>query len=476
MKLFWKQANWKRKMSWKDKIMNKVKTDKLENEYARPDKFKISDLLHKEDWLAIWAAFLIIAVTGIGVVSGKYDFQGVKFETWGGKGNGSLMSIFDGSVVVKWTLTFLTFVLLYGIGHTLQNKSVKKFVPAFIGLFVLTSAVRIISAQSVFSKYLEYAFWALVIGLFIANTIKTPVWMKPALHPEFYIKTGLVIMGAEVLFSNIQKFGLYGLGIAWIVTPVVIIFMWFLGTKILGIKNKSLVITMAAATSVCGTSAAVATAAASKAKKTDLTLVVGTSLIFTVAMMVTMPLFIKAVGMNELMGGAWIGGTVDSTGAVVLAGQALGDLGGTVAALVKMVQNILIGFIALAVAVFFSARVNCKENKKTNWGEIWQGFPKFILGFLAASFVFSFILQPGLGEETTSIIIARLGQFKNWAFALAFTSIGLETNFKELREQFQGGKTLALYVLGQMFNLLLTYIVVWILLSGRFFPIPDLIY
>ena len=194
---------------------------------------------------------------------------------------------------------------------------------AFAGLFLLTCAVRLLSAQVTFNRYLEYAFWALILGLAVSNTVKTPGWLKPALRTEFYIKTGLILLGAQVLFSNIQKFGLYGLGIAWGVTPIVIVFMWWFGVKVLKIKNKPLVITVAAATSVCGTSAAIAAAAAAKAKKTDLAFAVGTSLIFTVLMMVGLPFFIKAVS-----SGAWIGGTVDSTGAVVLAGQALGDVGG----------------------------------------------------------------------------------------------------------------------------------------------------
>ena len=146
---------------------------------------------------------------------------------------------------------------------------------------------------------------------------------------------------STVLFSNIQKFGLYGLGIAWAVTPVVIIFMWIFGTKILKMENKRMVMTISAATSVCGTSAAIATAAACKAKKTDLTFAVGVSLIFTVIMMVTMPIFCKVMNIDAMVGGAWIGGTVDSTGAVVLAGNALGEVAGQVAALVKMIQNIL---------------------------------------------------------------------------------------------------------------------------------------
>ena len=192
--------------------------------------------------------------------------------------------------------------------------------------------------------------------------------------------------------------------------------------------------------------------------------------------MVGLPFFIKAIHIDPMVGGAWIGGTVDSTGAVVLAGQALGDVGGQVAALVKMIQNILIGFVALGIAIFFTTKVDAQASadQKVGVGEIWQRFPKFILGFLAASMVFSFVLQPVYGTEATTDVIKHLKEFQNWAFALAFTSIGLETNFKELCGQVQGGKPFQLYIIGQVFNLVLTFVVVWFLLCGKFFPIPTI--
>lgn len=440
------------------------------------EKFSFKDLLRKEDWLAIWIGFILIAIASVATVTGAFTFQAAKFSTWGDAS--SFAEVFTGGTIPLLIFTFIILLVLFGIGTILQNRSIAKFIPAFLGLFIITTVVRILSAQVVFNNYLEYAFWALVIGLIIANTVKTPNWLKPALQTEYYIKAGLVIFGAEVLFSNIKKFGLYGLGIAWIVTPIVIIFMWFLGTRVLKMKNKSLVITIATATSVCGTSAAIAVAAASKAKKTDLTFAVGISLIFTVVMMILFPIFIKFTGLNELMGGAWIGGTIDSTGAVTLAGAALGDLGQTAATLVKMIQNILIGFVAFAVAVFFTASENREKgtNAKSTVGigEIWNRFPKFILGFLAASIFVSFIAQNAFGAEATSSIISSLSQFRTWAFALAFTSIGLETNFGELKEQFAGGKPVALYVIGQLFNIVLTFAAVWILLSGVIFPIPTL--
>ena len=350
----------------------------------------------------------------------------------------------------------------------------KKYIPAFIVLFFIAIVVRMISAEYTLNRYLEWAFWALLVGLLVSNTIGVPDWLKPAIKTEFYIKTGLVIMGFSVLFSNIAKFGLYGLGIAWIVTPIVIIFMWFLGTRVLKIKNKPLVITMATATSVCGTSAAIATAAASNAKKNDLSITVSISIIFTILMMVFEPLIIRAAGMSQIMGGSLIGGTVDSTGAVVVAGTALGGEAQTAAVLVKSIQNILIGFIAFAVAVFFTTRVDNSTGAKVGIGEVWYRFPKFIIGFFVASLIVSFIIQPIFGSDEVSAINKVLDQYKNWAFVLAFTSIGLDTNFKEIMRQMQGGKVLWLYIIGQIFNIALTYFAVWFLLSGKFFPIPVL--
>ena len=454
------------------------------NDVVVADRFKWSDLYKKEDWLSIWGAFLIISIAAVGVLTGAYDFAAAKFAKWGfcaGEFSDpakfkDLLSIFTGSVWAKLGLTFAALATVFTVGNKLEGKKAGKYLVAFTAFFALVCVVRVLSAELTFNRYLEYAFWALLLGLAISNTVKTPEWLKPALRTEFYIKTGLVILGAQVLFSNIQKFGLYGLGIAWGVTPIVIIFMWWLGVKVLKIQNKPLVITIAAATSVCGTSAAIAAAAAAKAKKTDLAFAVGTSLIFTVLMMVGMPFFIKLVHIDPMVGGAWIGGTVDSTGAVVLAGQALGDVGGQVAALVKMIQNILIGFVALGIAVFFTTKVDrsAADGQKVGVGEIWQRFPKFILGFIAAPMIFSFIMQPTFGIEETNKVIKALKEYQNWAFVLAFTSIGLETNFKELCGQVQGGKPFQLYIVGQVFNLILTFVIAWLLLCGKIFPVPTI--
>ena len=262
-------------------------------------KTSLSNLWKKEDWLAVWIGFIIIAVGAVAVLTGAFDFSAAKFSTWHlweyVAEKKSLLDQFTGVFWIKLLRTFAVLGALFTAGVKLQGGKIKEYLPAFAALFVLAVVVRLISAEFTLNRYLEWAFWALIVGLLISNTVGVPQWLRPAIRTEFYIKTGLVVMGFSVLFSNIAKFGLYGLGIAWVVTPIVILFMWWFGTKVLKIDNKPLVITIASATSVCGTSAAIATGAAAGAKKNDLGIAISISIIFTILMMVFEPMIIKAV-------------------------------------------------------------------------------------------------------------------------------------------------------------------------------------
>ncbi len=441
-------------------------------------KTSFSKLWKTEDWLAVWIGFIVILVACIAVLTGAFDFSAAKFSTWHlwekVETFKPLSAQFTWAFGGKLLRTFVVLALLFTAGVKLQGGKIKEYLPAFAALFLIAIVVRLVSAEFTLNRYLEWAFWALIIGLLISNTVGVPSWLRPAIRTEFYIKTGLVIMGFSVLFSNIAKFGLYGLLIECGVTPIVIILMWWFGTKVLKIDNKPLVMTVASATSVCGTSAAIATGAAAGAKKSDLGIAISISIIFTIIMMVFEPMIIKAVGMSPLMGGALIGGTVDSTGAVVLAGNALGAEGEQAAVLVKSIQNILIGFIAFFTALFFATKVEKNSERKVGAGEIWTRFPKFIIGFFVASLVASFIIQPLAGTADVKAINSVLDQYKNWAFVLAFTSIGLDTNFREIAKNLHGGKVLWLYIVGQLFNIVLTFFAVWLLLSGVLFEIPVL--
>jgi uncharacterized membrane protein YadS len=359
--------------------------------------------------------------------------------------------------------------VFFGIGMKVMGHSFKRFAIAFGFVFVIAVLAYAASSNATMKHYgIGYAAWAILFGLIISNTIGTPKWVMPAVQTEYYIKTGLVLLGAEILFGKILSIGVPGIFVAWVVTPIVLISTYIFGQKVIKVPSKTLNMTVSADMSVCGVSAAIATAAACRAKKEELTLAVGLSLIFTSIMMIVMPAFIKAVGMPEVLGGAWMGGTIDATGAVAAAGAFLGDRALYVAATVKMIQNVLIGVIAFGVAIYWCARVDCVPGQKVPPVEIWHRFPKFVLGFITASVAFSLMYQ-SLGADVSYAVIdhgAIRGMskiFRGWFFCLAFVSIGLATNFRELKSYFKGGKPLILYVCGQSFNLMLTLLMAYIM-------------
>lgn len=345
------------------------------------------------------------------------------------------------------------------------------FAVGFPLVFGLGVTAYVLAGQALVSAYnLEYALWALALGLLISNTIGTPNWLRGAARTEFYIKTGLVLLGSEILMSRLLALGVPGVCVAWIVTPIVLISTFWFGQKVLKIHSPTLNMVISADMSVCGVSAAIASAAACKAKKDELSFAIGLSLSFTVLMMVLMPAFIGLVDMDETLAGAWMGGTIDATGAVAAAGELVGERALEVAATIKMIQNILIGVVAFGIAVFWTTYMDRdSESPGVGWSEIWLRFPKFILGFIGASLVFSAI-HGGMahGELWTSESIGFTKSIRGWLFCLAFVSIGLETNFAELKQHVRGGKPLVLYVVGQSLNLILTFTMAYLMFKVVF--------
>jgi uncharacterized integral membrane protein (TIGR00698 family) len=356
----------------------------------------------------------------------------------------------------------------FSIGIMFMQINLANFWKGFWFLFLIAVLAMVIGNQETMRKYgFGDVLWAIVLGMLISNTVGTPKFIKEALQTEYFIKTGLVLLGAEILFGKIVAIGLPGVFVAWVVTPVVLVLTFIFGQKVLKMESKTLNITVSADMCVCGVSAAIATASACRAKKEELTIAVGMSMLFTAVMMVALPTFIVSIGMHPVLGGAWIGGTIDSTGAVVAAGAFLGETGMFVAATIKMIQNVMIGVIAFGVAVYWCSRVDCAPGQMVSKMEIWYRFPKFVLGFIAASVIISLMYEAmgSAGEVMIEhgFIRGLTRNFREWFFALAFASIGLSTNFRELSKHFKGGKPVILYVCGQSFNVLLTLIMAYIM-------------
>ncbi len=434
----------------------------------------ISELWKEEDWWAVWIGFIIIGLSLL-----QWVPKIPKVGKWSQNPLDAFLIIKDGMVTGNILLPLI--ILMAGMCILtslailfLKPRNVGKYLVGFCGIFIISTLSYWVANQTNVKYWgLSYALWALLVGLLISNTIGTPKWLKGGIETELYIKIGLVLLGAEILFKKILSLGAPGLMVAWIVTPVVIIFMWNFGIKFLKMKNKQLTMIIACATSVCGVSAAIAAAAACRAKKEDLTLSVGMTLIFTVLMMFFMPLFIKFIHMDTILGAAWMGGTIDSTGAVVAAGSMLGANAEKVAAVVKMIQNVLIGLVAFVIAIYWVTKVDCAPDTSCSSMEIWYRFPKFVIGFIVSSIIFSFIVVPAVGGDFNYVEATFINPvtkiLRGWFFCLAFTSIGLESNFKDLAGQMEGGKPMVLYTVGQTFNLILTLFVAWLAFMV-FFP------
>ncbi len=440
---------------------------------ARPDRIS-------EDWMAVVLGGLLLLVCLAAVllassgesVSNPFKPYLAKPTKWDANPLDAFLISKNGPTWPGVLGVFVASALIFGLGSKAMGRSLSKFMPAYCFIFALATLAFVLTGQAFVKAHnLEYALWALALGLVISNTIGAPKFARPAMQTEFFIKTGLVLLGAEVLLSKLLALGLPGVCVAWVVTPIVLISTYWFGQRVLRIESRSLNMVIAADMSVCGVSAAIATAAACKAKKEELSLAVGISLSFTVIMMLVMPKIIAATGMSPVLGGAWMGGTIDATGAVVAAGELVGEAAGEVAVTIKMIQNILIGVVAFFVAVYWVSYVEpSAAHEKPGVGEIWRRFPKFVIGFVAASVLFSLIYSQMQGgpEIANAVIKGSTKTFRGWFFCLAFVSIGLQSNFFELARFLKGGKPLVLYLVGQSLNLSLTLFMAWLMFEKVF--------
>ena len=405
-------------------------------------------LFKKEDWWANWLGGLFIAGAAFGLI--RFIPKLPKWAVW--------QDALSVELILPLLLWGLGLAALTALALKIMGEDAGAYLKAFPAVFGLAVLAFIIGNQKTLNHYgFNNVIWALVLGLIISNVWKKPRWLVPAIRTELFIKTGLVLLGAEILFTRVLTLGSHGLGVGWLIPPIVMIFMYLYGTKVLKIDSKALVATVATCPSVCGVSAAIATGAAVKAKKEEISAAISVSLIVTVIMMVGMPVLIRWMGLSDAVAGAWIGGTVDATGAVVVAGSMVSPYAMEVAAIVKMLQNALIGVVAFCWALFFVTRVENEPGvERLGIKEIWLRFPKFILGFVGASLLTSFVLVPALGEARVDSILAITSTARNWLFAMAFVTIGLDSRFANLRKAFKGQATVNLHLVGQTFNVVAT--------------------
>ncbi|MHB8771218.1 MAG: YeiH family protein [Syntrophales bacterium] len=383
-----------------------------------------------------------------------------------GDAGATVTKVFGGDNLMKALYLFIGFGILGVIGMAFMGMPVGKFMAGFPIVFILSALAYFVSENNIVKYYgLEVVFWALIFGLLISNFLGVPGWLKTAIKTEFFIKIGLVLLGAEVLFGTIAKVGAYGMVQSILVIGLVFYFCLWVARK-MGLDDEFASI-IGASVSICGVSAAIAAGGAVQGDSKKVSHTISLVLLCAIPMLILMPLIAKWAGMPPAVAGAWLGGTIDTTGAVVAAGAIAGAEAMSVAVVVKMAQNVLIGFAAFFLALWFAFKGQAAGGEKPSLMQLWTRFPKFVLGFIVASIVFSFFMPEAQAKGVTSITTGLRG----WWFTLAFLCIGLETKFSELIAM-GGGKPAAVFLTAQAFNIILTLILAYLIFGGVLFPVP----
>lgn len=314
-------------------------------------------------------------------------------------------------------------------------------------------------------KALEYPLWAALIGLVVNYGLKTiGVYdqIRAGFRTELFLKIGLVMLGAGISFQVIVISATGAVIQGLIMVSSVYFFSWWLSGKF-GLPD-TLRAVMSTAVSICGVSAAIAAAGSVLAKKEEITYVTALVIVTALPLMVIAPLLATAMNLPEPVAGAWFGGNVDTTAAVVGAGTIYGETAQEIASIVKTTQNALIGVVAFVLALYFTTVVEGK-NERPSASVIWKRFPKFVLGFILASLLFTFgVLKSG--DPSTAI-----KSMKDWFFAMAFVCMGLELSVGQIRKM--GWSPVVVYLIVTIFNTILALGVAW-LIFGWLMPIGNI--
>jgi uncharacterized integral membrane protein (TIGR00698 family) len=434
-------------------------------------------ILQSEDWWACFLGWFILLVAIVGLREVEAGKWAVAFLPSGPKLAKDWTSLAAAlpQGAAGWGATlglFLFILILTMVGGFFMKFDFKRYIPGFIVIFLLSLISIIISRQQFVNKWgFEYVIFALIFGLIISNVFTVPAILKAAGMTEYFIKIGLVCMGAGIVFSDVLRGGFMGLVQAVLVATVV----WFMTYWICrGFKvSERFSAIIASANAICGVSATIAAGGAIQGNKKEVSYMVAWVLVCAVVLILIMPPIAKWMNLPNNWAGAWVGGVIDNTGAVVAAGGIIGgDAAYKTAAMVKMAQNVLIGVAAFLMALWATMSLDRKETgavEKVSFMEIWYRFPKFVVGFVVSSIVVSVFIEPVSGIKAVKAVGSALNNYRNWFFAFCFVSIGLETNFKEL-VSVGGGRPAIAYWISQTANAFWTLFITWILWSGTFFP------
>lgn len=379
-----------------------------------------------------------------------------------------LASLFTPANIGGWLAVAAPALVLGAMGIALLREPIVAFASGFPLVFLLSFAAQICGGNATANAWgIEFVIFALTAGLIVSNTIGTPSWLAAAVRTELYIKTGIILMGATIIFGDILKAGVLGMLQSVLVVAVVWYFSYWLAKRLR--LDDEFAAMLSTAVSICGVSAAIAACGAIEGDRRKLSYVTSIVLIVAVPMIVMQPWLIRQFQIPDMVAGAWLGGTLDTTGSVVAAGELISETATKIGTIVKFSQNVLIGLAAFLLSLWWSAKAAPGQQRTVSASVIWARFPKFVLGFIAVSLLFSFAV-PG---PLVTAIKPSLTNLRNVFFSLAFVSIGLETKFTDLLRMDEG-RPFWCFLGAQAFNVGWTLILSWLIFGGGIFALPKL--
>ncbi len=423
----------------------------------------LSDLWKKEDWQAIWLALGIIAVALIFFYSGSsVKAIAVKPPKW------ESFSTLTEHFAQKWAwylAQFAMWSLVFTVSVKIMGFDPAKYFSGFIILYVLSVLILAFSSWKYAHNYnLEAPLIALILGLALGNLIPLPKWFDVSLRTEYYIKTGIILLGATLPFTLIIKAGPIAFIQATIVSISTFLTIFFVAVRVFKLDKKFSAV-MGAGGSVCGVSASIAVGGAVKAKNEEVAIAISLVTIWAIVMIFFLPLVSKAMGLDTGVAGAWIGNSEFADAAGFAAAQAMGTEKAIRAfTLMKVIgRDIWIGIWSFVLAIIAVAKWERKAESqaKVPVSEIWRRFPKFVLGFFVASIVVTIVSIPYAGSDAFEKLlkpelIAPIKTLRTWTFIFTFLCIGLTTRFKQLAKF--GWKPLAAFAAGVVVNVILGFI------------------
>lgn len=412
-------------------------------------------LWQKEDNLAILIAFVLVFVVNLGHFAGLdfISFLNFKITTYS-----NFNELLAGLNLLNFILFYALFAGVFAFVAWTYGRGLIKFIFEFSAFFILCVLVLVFCAYAGFKSWTDGALMALLVGLFLTNF--TPLKLANATQTELYIKIGVILMGVCLPLNSFLQAANIAIIQACTVTIITFLAIFLIAVRIFGL-DKKFAATLAAGGSICGVSAAIVVGEACRAKKEHISASISIVVFFATLMIVILPLFCKALGLDAGVAGAFIGTSEFADAAGFAAVASLNDERANLAFLVMKVigRDTFIGVWAVLLAFISLKFWDNNENEKISALMIWQKFPKFILGFLFACLFTSFIsfnLELQNLSEYEKQVLGCFKNLKNWFFTLAFLSIGFSVRFKDILSV--GFKPFLAFFFGALINLIVGFV------------------